>query len=236
MEYIARCVDYSGTREFFNPFLDMIHIFFEVDQCMIFFLDSQSRVECLLSRNFQNNIVAAPLAKAYINNGYRSDPNLTSIIALSLGETKTIHLSDMQGNMAEAYREQFFKEPHLTDKVSILTADELGRYYINFYRGKARSTFIEQDLFTSSSEGHLIAAIVTQHYRLNETLSQEGPLALLSARERQVCHGMLQGKKMETISAEEGIATSSVITYKKRAYAKLGINNRASLFALCRKN
>ncbi|MFT6288453.1 MAG: DNA-binding CsgD family transcriptional regulator [Alcanivorax sp.] len=231
----ARCVDCSGTRDFYEPFLDLIHDVYGVDQCMIFLLDAESRMECLLSRNFLNNVVAAPLARSYIEDKYNFDPNITSLRKLHVGETQTIHLSDTQHRMTEGYRNQFFEAPHLIDKVSILTTDDNGSYYINFYRSQERRTFVEDKLFTNPGDGRLIAALLTQHYRLNKSLSREGPLVFLSQRERQVCQGILQGEKMETISATMEIATSSVITYKKRAYAKLGINSRASLFALCHK-
>lgn len=236
LDYTASCLEHSGSREFFEPFFDMIYHLFEVDQCIVFFLDASSRIECLLSRNFTDDIVASSLANAYLDDGHNSDPNLSTLNALSIGETKVTHLRDLQDGMVGSYRERFFNEPHLIDKVSILTADQSGKYYINLYRSKGRCSFIEQEMFDDPAEARLLAAIITQHYRLNQPLSDQGPLAFLSERERQVCQGILRGKKMEAVSAEVGIATSSAITYKKRAYAKLGINSRTSLFSLCHKN
>lgn len=136
IEHIARCIDSSGTREFFEPFFEMLLDFFGVDQCMIFLLDPQSQMQCLLSRNFLDKVAAAPLAKAYVEGGYNSDPNLESLNKLMIGDAQTIHFSDMADQISEGYREQFFGELHLVDKVSILTADECGKYYINFYRGE----------------------------------------------------------------------------------------------------
>ena len=45
---------------------------------------------------------------------------------------------------------------------------------------------------------------------------------------------MLAGKKAEAIGYDLGIAASSIVTYRKRAYDKLGICSRAQLFDLCR--
>ncbi|MDX2368543.1 MAG: LuxR C-terminal-related transcriptional regulator [Colwellia sp.] len=236
LDYTARCIEHSGSREFFVPFFDMIHHLFEVDQCMVFFLGASSRIECLLSRDFTDDLIANSLASAYLDDGYNSDPNLSTLNRLSIGETKVTHLKDLQEGMLDSYRERFFNEPHLIDKVSILTADKSGKYYINLYRRKGRPSFIEQQLFDDPAKARLLAAIITQHYRINQSLNNEGPLAFLSERERQVCQGILRGKKMEAVSAEVGIATSSAITYKKRAYVKLGITSRTSLFNLCHKN
>tara|TARA_R110000868_G_scaffold125077_2_gene330644 strand:+ start:79625 stop:80269 length:645 start_codon:yes stop_codon:yes gene_type:complete len=214
----------------------MIYNIFEVDQCTIFFLDPSSGMECLLSRNFMDDVVAKSLASNYVGDGYNSDPNFSILESLAIGDTKVIHLKDTEKEMDYSYRKHFFSYPHLIDKVSILTAVNIGKYYINFYRGKGRVSFVDQQLFVGGSEAKLFASILSQHYRLNKSLSDEGPLAILSDREREVCQGILHGQKMDAVSAEIGIATSSAITYKKRAYAKLGITSRTSLFDLCRKN
>ncbi len=233
LDYVAQCIEQLGSRAFFEPFFDMVHSVFGVDQFMVFFMGPTERMECLLSRDFADDALAERLGRAYTKGGYVADPNRASIEQLTPGETQAVHLRELAGKMADDYRERFFEQPGLTDKVSILTADEIGKYYINLYRSQGRCSFIDENLFTSSAQVHLIAALITQHYRLNQSLSSEGPLAILSDRERQICQGILRGKKMEAISAETGVATSSAITYKKRAYAKLGITSRAALFDLC---
>lgn len=51
----------------------------------------------------------------------------------------------------------------------------------------------------------------------------------LSIRERQICARIAGGHSTITIAAELGIATSTVMTLRKRAYAKLGIHGRLDL-------
>lgn len=53
--------------------------------------------------------------------------------------------------------------------------------------------------------------------------------AALSGRERQVCARIAGGHSAPSIAAELGIATSTVMTLRKRAYAKLGIHDRRDL-------
>jgi len=38
----------------------------------------------------------------------------------------------------------------------------------------------------------------------------------------------------EAIAGEMGVAPSSGVTFRRRAYAKLGISSRGALFQLCR--
>ncbi|GAB4120019.1 MAG: hypothetical protein Kow00104_02890 [Rhodothalassiaceae bacterium] len=55
----------------------------------------------------------------------------------------------------------------------------------------------------------------------------------LTPREIHVLEGILTGRTMEAIGLELGIAESSVRTYRKRAYRRLGICSQSQLFALC---
>lgn len=53
--------------------------------------------------------------------------------------------------------------------------------------------------------------------------------ASLSGRERQICARIADGQSATAIADELGIATSTVTTLRKRAYAKLGIHDRLDL-------
>jgi DNA-binding CsgD family transcriptional regulator len=44
---------------------------------------------------------------------------------------------------------------------------------------------------------------------------------------------VLAGMTSEGIALDLGIALSSVLTYRKRGYARLGVTSQAELFALC---
>jgi len=59
------------------------------------------------------------------------------------------------------------------------------------------------------------------------------PLAVLSKREAAICLDMLAGRKAEGIAAELSVAASTVVSYRTRAPAKLGVTSRAGLFAIC---
>lgn len=56
---------------------------------------------------------------------------------------------------------------------------------------------------------------------------------VLTAREKDVCARVVLGFSSEAIALDLGVAESSVRTYRKRAYAKLGFSSQHELFALC---
>ena len=59
------------------------------------------------------------------------------------------------------------------------------------------------------------------------------PFDRLTTRESEICERILIGYTSTGISLDLGIATSSVNTYRRRAYEKLGIATQNELFSLC---
>ena len=55
----------------------------------------------------------------------------------------------------------------------------------------------------------------------------------LTQREKEVCARILLGMSSEGIGLDLGIKMQSVLTYRKRAYARLNISSQNELFALC---
>src|SRR5262249_42727769 len=68
--------------------------------------------------------------------------------------------------------------------------------------------------------------------KLAELFASSAPLTRLTEREKAVCLRILAGFSSEAISAELGIGLHSTLTYRKRAYEKLGISSQNELFAI----
>ena len=64
---------------------------------------------------------------------------------------------------------------------------------------------------------------------------QDADSQALSAREREIMQGVIQGQTSRQIADELGITKSSVDTYRSRIFRKLGVDNRAALVALAGK-
>lgn len=223
-----------GTTGFYECFLDWLQREFGTEQCMVFYCPDRHQVSTLIYKDYAREASGKRLAEAYISERhYLHDPNFQTLKTLAPGDIEVVRFNSVSGNMGLHYRKEFFETPGFTDKISILRGTEQGNYYINLYRrDPGFDKRFDDDTFTDSVCG-LISILASKHFELNERLRLEGPLAFLSEREQQVCRAVLRGKKNEAIAAELNIAVSSVITYRKRAYEKLGISSRAQLFALC---
>ena len=115
-----------------------------------------------------------------------------------------------------------------------------------FRRGEG-SGFNEAELKRLSRSADLLMAFVVRHNELNplapraaQGLSVGQATALvrtlganLPRRELEVCARILRGQTMEAVALDLGIGVSSAITYKRRAYTRLGITGTAELFARC---
>lgn len=242
-EIQLQLVETLGDEGFFGHLLAWLNQQLLTDQCMLFFCSNDNRVSTLLYKDFSADTSARQLALSYISERqYLHDPNFERL-RLTPNQPAgpgliTQHLDDLIPTMGLAYRKRFFDEPGFLDKWSILFRSDNGRYYFNLYsrRGRFRSLFAanQTGLVQEQQTARLLATLISKHYRLNATQLSQGALAFLSERERQVCEAMLAGKKAEAIAHELGVAASSIVTYRKRAYEKLGISSKAQLFALCR--
>lgn len=232
---VLAVLEQLGSAGFYDAFLDWLQREFGTEQCMVFYCPDGHQVSTLIYKDYAHAASGKRLAEAYISERhYLQDPNFRTLKTIAPGEIEIVRFNSVSGDMGLHYRKEFFETPGFTDKISTIRGTAQGNYYINLYRrAPGFDQRFDDDAFNRRVCA-LISILVSKHFELNDSLRQEGPLAFLSEREQQVCRLVLQGKKNEAIAAELAIAASSVITYRKRAYEKLGISSRSQLFALCR--
>lgn len=227
-------LDSLGEDDFLDRFLDWVHRMLGADQCMLFFCATDKRVSTLLYKDFAQDESARALAHSYISERrYMQDPNFTLLKECPPGQLHVLRLDHLGPEMGTSYRRRFFDEPGFRDKLSIIRGHAAGNYYLNLYRRTGSFAEVLRHAQEEAAAARMLGSLIVKHYLLNQKMLAQGPLAFLSQREQQVCQAVLQGKKNELIADELGVSLNSVVTYRKRAYEKLGISSRAQLFALC---
>lgn len=219
----AECLRARGSPGFADPFLALAR-HAGADQVMAFDYGDEG-VRCLLSRNFVEGPLGARLAEEYLAHGHVADPLRRRLDALAPGGLSLHRMDEVLDEMPADYRARFFAAPRLGDKVTALVAGRRRLAVSLYWRGAAR---VDEGLVA------LLARLLEIHAEALPESAVPPPLAALSPRERATCLGALSGRKTEQIAHDLGVRPSSVATYRARAYAKLGINSRAALFALCR--
>ncbi|OWY08896.1 hypothetical protein B6V74_09505 [Thioclava sp. F42-5] len=107
----------------------------------------------------------------------------------------------------------------------MLAVDKPLRLFVSFYAVDAEGDVCDPEL------ARLARPLALLHFERALDTGVPAPHTVLSYR-KLVCLGILSGRKSEGIAPELGIPHSSVITYRKRAYGKLGISSPTGLFAI----
>lgn len=240
----AECVAHLGSARFEEDLITLLHHGVGIEQCILFAYAEGDRMETRLVANSRFPRVAERLAGLYAGGLFRQDPNYPRLRRLlEEGNDDDIgNLMPMQTEtMSPAYRSHLFAFPDLADKVSLLIPAGDTVYYLNLYRDIGRGRFRPEELTQLRNLMPLLASLIRRHYRqarpagLPASDEETAALAPLSDRERQLCLHLLRGHTLKTAAAELVIALSTAETFRKRAYAKLGVRSKAGLLALCRR-
>jgi DNA-binding CsgD family transcriptional regulator len=120
-------------------------------------------------------------------------------------------------------------------------------FHLDLYRTHRLGRFSHAEEAALSAVAELLAKLVELHASLGQlalaaTVDQrEDVLQIvvgllgegLTPRERAVACRIAAGMGTDEIARDIGVMPATVITFRKRAYAKLGIGSRAELFARC---
>ena len=179
---------------------------------------------------------------AYISSLYNKDPVLLDLPQTDSAQAGFVaSLSGQEINEAE-YRRVFFDDPGFSTEVAMARPEKHGWNLSKFY---LQEEVIAQD--TLIQIGCLAALIypIGKRHALNSDITltvdsrpkaQDRLLRLidlrfpqLSRREREVCALTILGNSTKLIASMLDLSPNTVITYRQRAYDRLGVNNASSL-------
>lgn len=228
IDAISECVPAIGTQDFTDRFLEVVKLT-GAGQVTVFAYEP-TKVDCLLSRNFLSDEKGRALATAYIDGSFRHDPLCERAMAMRDNDCTVKRLEDLHAGISAQYYDTFFHGVGFSTKIAVLVAQGPLRMVLNLYFSDNHP--IPQD-HERTGLFRMAARTLASHYLRLSPFEFSQQLNELSERERQVCIGMLAGKKAEIIADEIGVRPSTVVTYRQRAYQKLGISSRGQLFSIC---
>lgn len=132
-----------------------------------------------------------------------------------------------------AWKRDIYERENLPDRLSFLFSPEPARRWaVNLYRSAVRGPFRPDELEALLPIGSLIAQVFKSHMGPHKALicgsaSVELEKKLeylapgLSPRELAVCARIAEGMSVDGIAVDLNVAPSTVMTLRKRAYAKL---------------
>ena len=161
--------------------------------------------------------------------------------------TKHLKAADLAARFAPGeihekhYRRDCYSTLDLVDRFSILRKRDKATMRLNVYRSRSSGRFSEGQVDKIVQASDLLFALVTKHHDLSkrQTATAETTrrrLLLierrLTPRELDICTGIIAGQTSEAIALSLGLSVNTVLTYRKRAYARLNISTQNELIRL----
>jgi len=228
-----------GRPDFPDILIDTLRRQAGVGHCMVFALTRAGAARCLLDAG--NIPTGSDLGAAYAGQFHESDPNREALFETE--DSAPIMLPSFAPRMyGVRYRKIFFHDSGIVDKcaTALWTGDTC--FYVNFYRITSQGRFADAERARLQTIAPAIGASVARHFQqpvtvtpgqnLTALFATRAPLAALTPREREVCCRILSGLSSEAISQALGISLHSTLTYRKRAYQRLGISSQGELFGI----
>lgn len=235
-----------GTEAFAGVMLSSLNELSPVDHYAVIRFDGSPVARLALSASRPGLRIDRTVQDEYIDHYQRLDPNRALFGGLAGCEAR---VSRMQRNRVPDidYRRQCYDRPGLVDRLSVIAAGASGWYCLNLFRTRESRLFSEGEERSIHDAAALLAALTIKHDALvvPQALAQRGErLAQTAARLRALAPGLaprevevavriLAGMASEGIALDLDIGVNSVLTYRKRLYAKLHISSQNELFSLC---
>ncbi|CAB3757804.1 LuxR family transcriptional regulator [Burkholderia sp. MSh2] len=218
-----------------------------ITQCTIFAYEFGNRPRTMSVADHRGGRYLRDVADTYARHFYALDGNQPIVSTAHRGARRHDLLLHRQAGDEighEAYRAACYRGPDVSDRLALLTQpDDTTWLSINLYRAHRSGAFLPREIAAIETLAPLIAQAAQHHYALAGAAQIGIPQRMLarlrnacpelSKRELDVLRGVLDGRTAHEIGETIGVKASSVITYQKRAYRRLGISSQRELFALC---
>lgn len=216
-----------------------------ISQCVIFAYDAGNRPRTLSVAGHRGGRYLREVSDTYAKRFYALDGNQRIFAAAGQRMPGTIVTLHQQGSAEiehEAYRVACYQSPNVSDRIALLLRQTDSTWVsVNLYRRDGN--FQPGEIARIEALAPLVAHAANQHYNLCGHRAASIPELMLtrihrccpelSKRELDVLRGVVEGHTAHEIADCMGIKASSVATYLKRAYHRLGISSQRELFALC---
>jgi DNA-binding CsgD family transcriptional regulator len=243
-----------GRPVFDQKLFELLNRILHIDHCVVFTYSEREGPGHLFTRSRMPPEEAEELARDYVTKYYERDPHF----AQACGPRSTSEAEPIRPSFSDEYdseyRDHFFTRHGLIDKISTVGHVDEGNVYCNFYRMGDSGRYSRRDEKLLRSVLPLITSLISSHFTIASVTGtgaaqRDGnvarslvhsvisrgvePFDRLTPREAEICERILVGYTSNGISLDLGIAISSVNTYRRRAYERLGIATQNELFSMC---
>lgn len=240
---MPRVIESVGRPDFSRCLFDIARRFTGTEIVTAFVAAPDGEVRALLAENHYNSgQPALEIARRYVSRHWRADP--ANAIALDESDAADCWGVRMKAGDIEssAYRSECYLSVGLSERFSLLQRRDAGTMRFSIYR-RRKESFSEAEIYNLVESAPLLMAALWRHYEVTKPAGSRGAAKDfharlekaapgLSKRERDVCALVAAGLTSEGIALELGVGINTVLTYRKRAYARLGISSQNELMRI----
>jgi DNA-binding CsgD family transcriptional regulator len=232
-----------GSLNFGAALFDVFCREMSVRQVVLNRIGPDSRIEALVALDNRSDGCVHTLVRDYIRLYHEHDP-FWPMLAPSPRRDVQMRAIAVKEIAESEYVQRLFVGPGIAGKLSIIVRQPRQSLCLTLYRDRRQGFFAGEEVARLDAMTPVLAAALERHTELvaappasdvaglTELLEAQNGGKTLSGREAAVCARVLLGYSNEAVALDLGLSFHSVSTYRRRAYAKLGITSQNELFAL----
>jgi DNA-binding CsgD family transcriptional regulator len=250
LKAVSGAIAAIGEPDFEAGVLGALRGFVAVEHCSTFLSGPGEGVRCLGAASFDGSSTALFAAERYVASYWQDDPALRRLRGTSFEDRAGVGRITSEEIRNPAYRRECYEAPRVLDRVTVYRDVNGRRLFLSVFRGRRMGFFAPDEVRALGTAADALAAAVARHHRLRVRAEPEAAAdarpdpakvsrwlrALcprLSEREVEVCALLVLGRSADEVADTLEVRTSSVVTYRRRAYAKLGVSSSLELAAAC---
>lgn len=230
-----------SARTTSQPILDAINQISEVDYVSLVEYTSSGQnpvqVAYAAKERKDHRDVTKECFERYRSSYFKRDPVIRLLNQMQTNDQRCDSVSALHMSREDipdmAWKRDIYERENLTDRLSFLFSPKPeGLLAVNLYRNAQRGSFTPAELemllpvapliaqvYRSCLESHKVSNGAKTIWQLEEILQVRAHA--LSTRERAVCARVATGMSVDGIAVDLDVSPSTVMTLRKRAYAKL---------------
>lgn len=242
--WLGHCVADIGRPGFHARLLQGIHSVLGADHFSHLSYDHQGRIRHAAAASVCDQRLIDSTTDIYVKHLYQRDPNYPLVrdnAPDAPGQAPDLRLLRMSPTSIgdTEYRRVLFDEPGFTGKVSLLGQWDDRSCYLNFYFSR-----VPLDMGRAATllgqYGSTLMGLACRHDELafpeeeEEALAGRDAWSTLSPRERSTAQWLMDGCTAKEIGRKMDLSPATIVTYKERIFAKLGVGSLREFLALGR--
>jgi DNA-binding CsgD family transcriptional regulator len=239
---LANAIGALGTASFGRACFDVFEQSFDIDHWAVFRYHTLASVKCIATASRDFKAAAGKNVDLFLNRCHRVDPSLLAFRQQHSARPCLVKMS--ASDVGDAQYRHCFETTNVRERLSFFLVEGEDLLQLCIYRAALPRTFSDPEMRIFATIARLIANASIKHeilcergggphWRLDDLERRLDSLGCgLSRRECQVCARAILGKTIEGTARDLQVRKTSVITYRQRAYQKLGVSRPSDIVAL----